>query len=1184
MSGQNHPDNLVPSNKKGAKRKTTRFNWQLQRRSQSPQEIKGSEVRAPATTAPVALPFNSEDNGVSVLMTVGISSLGIHQPTRSLKTKGSFSSAHLGSEKGDATTAARFGVFFGSFPRNGIKRSSSIFVKKRGNNGAVGYKNSSLAQQCLRTGVVSGTNLRPGRTATSTNYSHPSRLTINQSPQTEDQPTSVLDFEEETILIEREPSKESVVSAWLLQCNNASLSLDDTEDTVKEPQYSIKNVKLFDVSEDRTQLLGSSEKAAPGASESEMKEVTPKRFLYPTDVTIRFAGPVPSKLTESKNFVKSARFTPSTGKESRRDETQTTHFLDSHTIRTAPSHSVQNVESSRSCEDEPNDHTEENTNHITDWASVSSSEWGDEMCEFDRQQASRVQQMFDQIDRVLYDGCTTGWPTTEGPATPDRSTSPTMQLQDEYNLSQLEDECQDWLQRFLHLRVVGVKVLAKDEASGIFSTTRSSQSSCTKADCPTPPQTVCKSNGLTGPVAYSRTGKSCSTNQEKPDSPSKVIQFIQGGSNKQLKHSETTGTHRRPSPSSAPHKEPRTPTPTVEPPEAIPSCSKHNDSSDPVKRIHVSIPSLTRGSEDTGIYHGEVPTARVGPSTSGLSFDKQKVAALQKFPRGIPMSSSSLGRGVFAAPTDSISCHAVTRSCQETKRTTTIKQLLAEEIRKDLIVWLQEAVCSTAQPINLNTTTPGFIGENHIRHGNVRPTLHQQVHSENAAHDQSACLLGKEPADPSVKFPTHHSTAARVQGSAHHQATNASELTDLLHISAKSLQHRERTVWNEAQDTGALKAIQPLATTTMAEQHSGEPVCNIRSPVQNRLSPQPHSCFPASGAQRQISGLHCKPTTFSGRRPVHSSGMNQGEVNHGPSGSGVIGVAANLHVGGRLAPLERSRPCANTSNNYLQLSEDHLTQINPSPVHGSNSVHLGGPRNKTHHLPSANPSSCAHNTVVCTPLTISVSAVVDPQHGRSCTLPPLYNNTQTLSTLAGQNAPSHTGASVGSLPSTKVQHNQYSRVGAPVQTTASTTTHSNLQHALPLQHQYTPALRVTNSNLVTQQLNNSGVVNPTPKRHARCRQLSGVTQTKISKKRTSTVSSQTKTCPRYWRPHSSISSLPWMIEESRISHIDRSRSTLLLPSFTVEAEHNSSKRFEFSHWETSRTSEDKIRSLCDRPK
>ncbi|KER31252.1 hypothetical protein T265_02445 [Opisthorchis viverrini] len=1168
MSGHSQPDSLLSSNKE-AKRKKTRFNWQSQRHSQSPQEVKGSEVRPPATTAPVA--SSSEDNGVSVLMTVGISGLGIHQPTRQPKTKGSFSSAQLGSEKGDATTATRFGTFFGSFPRNGIKRSSSIFVKRRGNNGAAAYKNPSLAQQCLRTGVVSGTNLRLARTATSTNHSDPSRLTISQSPQTEDQPTSVSGFEEETVLIEREPSKESVVSAWLLQCNNASLSLDDTEDAVKEPQYSIKNVKLFDVPEDRAQLFGSSVESAPGASESELQEVTPKRFLYPTDVTIRFADPVPSKLTESKNFVKSARFTPTTGKELRRDETQTTHFLDSHPVRTAALHSVQNAESSQSCEDDPNDHIEENANHITDWASVSSSEWGDEMCEFDRQQASRVQQMFDQIDRVLYDGCTTGWPTTEGTDTPDRSTSPAMQLQDEYNLSQLEDECQDWLQRFLHLRVVGVKVPAKDETSSICSITRSSQSPCTKADYPTPTQPVNKSNGVTGPVGYSRTGKSCSPNQDSPS--------IQVGLNKQLRHSETTGIHGHPSPSTASHKKPRTPTPTVEPPEAIPSCSKRSGSSDSVKRIHVSIPSHTRGSEDPDTYHEEIPT--VDPSTSGPSFDKQKVTTLQKFPRTIPMSSSPLGKGAFAAPTDSVSRHAVTRSCQDTKRTTIIKQLLAEEIRKDLIVWLQEAVCCTTPPLNLNTTATGVTSENHIRHGNVRPNLHQQMHSENIVHEQSACLLGKESADPSSKVPTHHSTAARAQGSVYHQATNASELTDLLRISAKSLQHRERTVWNEAQDTGVLKVVQPLVATTMAEQHSGEPVCNIRSPVQNRLSPQPHTCFPASGAQRQISGLHCKPTTFSGRRLVHPSGMSQGEVTFCPPGSGVIGVAANLHIGGRLAPLERSRPCTNAPNNYPQLSEDPITQICPLPVHGSNSVHLGGPRNKTHHLPSANASSCAHNTVGPTPLTISVSAVVDPQHGRSCTLPPLCNTTQTLSTLAGQNAPSHAGASVGSLPSTKVQHNQYARAGAPVQTTISTTTHSNLQHALPLQHQHTPALRVTNSNLVTQQLNNSGMVNPASKRHVRCRQLSGVTQTKISNKSTSTVLSQPKTCPRYWRPHSSIS-LPWMVEESRINHIDRSRSTLMLPSFTVEVEHSSSKRF--IHWEAGRTSEDKIRSLGDRLK
>nr|VZI21592.1 unnamed protein product [Spirometra erinaceieuropaei] len=43
------------------------------------------------------------------------------------------------------------------------------------------------------------------------------------------------------------------------------------------------------------------------------------------------------------------------------------------------------------------------TNSANDWYSMTSSDWADEVCEFDREESYRVQQMFDAIDTILYE-------------------------------------------------------------------------------------------------------------------------------------------------------------------------------------------------------------------------------------------------------------------------------------------------------------------------------------------------------------------------------------------------------------------------------------------------------------------------------------------------------------------------------------------------------------------------------------------------------------------------------------------------------------------------------------------------------------------------------------------------------------------------------------------------------------
>uniref|UniRef100_A0A0X3PXV0 DUF3719 domain-containing protein n=1 Tax=Schistocephalus solidus TaxID=70667 RepID=A0A0X3PXV0_SCHSO len=43
------------------------------------------------------------------------------------------------------------------------------------------------------------------------------------------------------------------------------------------------------------------------------------------------------------------------------------------------------------------------TNSANDWYSMTSSDWADEVCEFDKEESYRVQQMFDAIDTILYE-------------------------------------------------------------------------------------------------------------------------------------------------------------------------------------------------------------------------------------------------------------------------------------------------------------------------------------------------------------------------------------------------------------------------------------------------------------------------------------------------------------------------------------------------------------------------------------------------------------------------------------------------------------------------------------------------------------------------------------------------------------------------------------------------------------
>ncbi|VDP78312.1 unnamed protein product [Echinostoma caproni] len=278
-------------------------------------------------------------------------------------------------------------------------------------------------------------------------------------------------------------------------------------------------------------------------------------------------------------------------------------------------------------------------------------------------------------------------------------------------------------------------------------------------------------------------------------------------------------------------------------------------------------------------------------------------------------------------------------------------------------------------------------------------------------------------------------------------------------------------------------------------------MATLNTPISNpnwsshfsRLSPQSTLYPMAVVTSRPLSGVHSKIVPNSSRKSIPSTLQTNNDSIAGFNSStpSVVGVAAGFHPIGRLAPLDRvrtpsgSRTTSHADENIvpgLDMTSHSSIHWNKNPF--GSSVHTTVP---TQTYPSQ------HATVLTAPQqstfgsSNATSIPVDHMPSRgSCTLPPLGTGSVTLGMAHGStgssvpNVPSLPNPSKGSAISTRlgpvsVQSIPHAPPPPPSQS-ASTSQQVFTPHAPTPSHSHAPALRGTSANLVTQQINNSGLL------------------------------------------------------------------------------------------------------------
>lgn len=228
-----------------------------------------------------------------------------------------------------------------------------------------------------------------------------------------------------------------------------------------------------------------------------------------------------------------------------------------------------------------------------------------------------------------------------------------------------------------------------------------------------------------------------------------------------------------------------------------------------------------------------------------------------------------------------------------------------------------------------------------------------------------------------------------------------------------------------------------------------------------------------------------------------------GSASSAPS---VVGVAANFHPVGRLAPLERVRtPSGSRLTSHPDESMTYGIDMSSHSVHRSKNLFGSVAHNMT--VSQATPNQ-QHINILTSPTQptfgISNAPVVPIDHVSSrgpCTLPPLGTggvtsgmvqgiaNTQLPNVISLLN-PSKIGPVNSRLSSVTIQsmsHLQLSSVTAqtpscqPVPTAVqSVPSGQSVASHIGSSHSNAPALRGTSANLVTQQINNSGLISAKP--------------------------------------------------------------------------------------------------------
>ncbi|CAH8590249.1 unnamed protein product [Schistosoma turkestanicum] len=262
-----------------------------------------------------------------------------------------------------------------------------------------------------------------------------------------------------------------------------------------------------------------------------------------------------------------------------------------------------------------------------------------------------------------------------------------------------------------------------------------------------------------------------------------------------------------------------------------------------------------------------------------------------------------------------------------------ILQMISKQLWNDLTEWMKVSLSENM----LSTMNKYETNENSQKAYPHSPSQFRQLQDATLSRCNSSVDAQNSFSLPSFRQPkqTKHSNldTSHCPGSQHIVQTNESnvKLADLLQISAKTLQTREKSLVQESNEafariqyTGSNNVLKNpsnnhLIYSTVGSQLTSVTMTTITTAV-SRISPQSVGTI---SINRPISSLHNKLVTNVPRKVIPTCNHAVPEIPHhsGTGGVGVIGIAANLHQNGRLAPLDRLR--TPLPSQYSSIMEEH---------------------------------------------------------------------------------------------------------------------------------------------------------------------------------------------------------------------------------------------------------------------
>ncbi|CAI2734467.1 unnamed protein product [Schistosoma spindalis] len=619
-----------------------------------------------------------------------------------------------------------------------------------------------------------------------------------------------------------------------------------------------------------------------------------------------------------------------------------------------------------------------NSTNVTDLGSVSSSEWGDDMCEFDRQQSFRVHEMFEEIDRILFDNpnldlqdsilrypsiATTNvddepsWHINTSNSinslsrTDDydsmgldnfallsldsiENRNPPYQYPDHLNSSvtncinsnpcgiqdHLFYECKDWLSRFPHLRVVGKQIKLSDENSNLISEfSNMINVSSTTMDTSLNIKKVITDRRLnhiqseTGKIEEHLSNPPISTNfmEEEIFAIDGEYEEFMDGVTVSSKYNPTCNIEQSKQLSSYDHKhfqdkllfdgkEPKI--------SKSYQTNKHHGHHNYHGYHHFK--HKHRGKSNPAPTHSNSEEYNdklciLPDAVSNSSFPSSHCIALERVKQPNSLENGHSESDFTAPPLNSVEM---------------ILRIISQQLWDDLTQWMKMLLSENTFP-NLNKYETNGISQKASPHSpfqshRLRDTTLSRCNSSVGDAQNSSAL----PSFRLLKQTKHsNSDAPNCLSGQHAVQTHESniELADLLQISTKTLQTREKSLVQENIDpfakiqyTGSNTILKDSTNNHLISSVGGSQLTSVTmatiTTALSRISPQSVGTI---SINRPISSLNNKSATNVPRKVILTCNSSVPEIPHHSrtSGVSVIGVAANLYHNEKLAPLDRLR-------------------------------------------------------------------------------------------------------------------------------------------------------------------------------------------------------------------------------------------------------------------------------------